>query len=230
MFSRILACLFALSLAAHAAGKRQFRTLYFGKPADAPESLTLTYGANSMSIPLPPSNLSQPQILPPGALEVMFSSQPIPPKTEIPANIPKFSIPDGWSDILFLFSADPSNTTAPVRVTALDLGSEKFKPGQILFFNRSQANLAGRIGSQTLKLGPMKTDYVAAPAENNDDYAVAIDMILPGEKEQKTLCRSTWRQTKEDRMLVFVLPDPVRKSLSIASVPIHPLPPEKPQP
>jgi hypothetical protein len=229
MILRLFSLFVAFTFAAHAAGKRQFRTLYYGKPSGAPESLTLTYGGNAVSVPLPQANLSAAQSLPAGALEVMFSSQPIPPKTEIPANIPKTEIPDSWTDILFLFTPDPANTTAPVRVTALDLGSEKFKPGQLLFFNRSQASVAGRVGKQTLKLGPMKSGYVEIPADGDSDYPVSIDMMLPGEKEQKTLCRSTWRQTKEDKMLVFVIPDPVRKSLSIASVPIHPLPPDKAQ-
>ncbi|MDB6076422.1 MAG: hypothetical protein JWO82_169 [Akkermansiaceae bacterium] len=229
MLFRILSLFLAATLVTQAAGKRHFRTLYFGKPASAPESLTMTYGESSVSIPLPSANLSPSMTLPDGALNVVFTTAPLPPKSEPPPAAPKAEIPDGWNEVLFLFTPDPANTLAPVRVTAIDLGHDKFKPGQLLVFNRSQAFIGGRIGKQTLKLPAMKSTYVEAPAEGDSDYAVSIDMILPGEKDQKTLCRSTWRQVAADQMLVFVLPDPVRKSLSIASVPIHPLPPDKPE-
>lgn len=229
MLFRILSLFLAATLVTQAAGKRHFRTLFFGKPSGAPETLTMSYGESSVSVPLPGSNLSAPLPLQDGALTVVFSTAPLPPKSEPPANAPKAELAEGATDVLFLFTADPTNSIAPVKVTAIDLGHEKFKPGQLLVFNRSQAFIGGRIGKQTLKLPAMKTAYVEAPAEGDSDYPVAIDMILPGEKEQKTLSRSTWRQVAADQMLVFILPDPVRKSLSIASVPIHPLPPEKPE-
>jgi hypothetical protein len=187
------------------AQERSLRAVFFKRPPDMPETAVLFNPATSVEVELPPMNLSEPVAIPAG--DQVFAILPQAPQAgdPIPPGAPQIKVPAAWQRVILLFFPDPSNKVFPVRVLPVDGSLDQFKPGDLLCFNLSTAEIAGTLGEAKFRIASGKSAIVKPSRTESGDYPVAIDCLLPGETRPSPLCRTTWRHDTEIRQLLFIV-------------------------
>lgn len=187
------------------AKERSLRAVFFKRPPDMPETAVLHHQTASVEVNLPPMNLSEPVAIPAGDQVFAILPQALQPGDPIPPGAPKVIVPAAWQQVFLLFFPDPSNKVFPVRVLPVDASLNKFKPGDLLCFNLSTAEIAGTLGEAKFRIASGKSAIVKTSRTELGDYPVAIDFLLPGEARSSPLCRTTWRHDTEIRQLLFIV-------------------------
>ncbi|MCU0749444.1 MAG: hypothetical protein MUF13_07865 [Akkermansiaceae bacterium] len=168
----------------------------------------LVAGDKAVEIELPQRNFSPEVELPDGDLQVSILSAPPPAGTPIPADAPRFTLPESWSRCLLLFFPDPANKVFPAKVIPVNASTADFPKGHTLIYNVTAATIHARFGSETVKVAPGKNVSLKPPMAGFGDYQVAIDCAFPGDKEPTAVCRSTWQHDPDARQILFVTPSP----------------------
>lgn len=174
---------------------------------DHPKALLLA-GDKMVEIELPQRNFSPEVELPDGDLQVSILSAPPSAGSPIPAEAPRFTLPESWSRCLLLFFPDPSNKVFPAKVIPVNASTADFPKGHTLIYNVTAATIQARFGAETVKAAPGKSVSLKPPMAGFGDYQVAIDCAFPGDNEPTAICRSTWQHDPEARQILFVTPTP----------------------
>lgn len=187
------------------AQERSLRTLFFKRPAEMPTTAVLFHQAASIQVDLPPMNLSGPVAIPAG--DLVFAILPQSPQSgvPIPPGAPQIKVPAAWQRVILLFFPDPGNKVFPVRVLPVDGSLDKFKPGELLCYNLSTAEVGAILGEAKFRIASGKSSILKPLRTDAGDYPVSIDCLLPGETRPRPICRTTWRHDPDIRQLLFIV-------------------------
>ena len=210
---------FLLISTALAEGGRTFRILFLAAPADAPGTLHLSDGTATREVELPRLNFSPVYQLPAEARAVhLLPAAPAYPE-EIPPGAPAAVIPESITDFYLLVSSDPANTIAPVKMQIIDANPERFRKGQMLWFNLTANRVGGPLGSTSLELDPNSRKITDPPAARNEDFQVNLAYRMPGNERLYPLCETKWRHDPLSRTVLFVLPQQGNRTPRILGIP-----------
>ncbi|NQX00787.1 hypothetical protein HQ447_09005 [bacterium] len=221
------AAITALSLSASA---RSLTAIYFRGPENAPKQVYLNSPAGSFALPLPRTNLGGFIKIPAGDLTLQVTLEAPGKDHPLPANAPTVSVPAAWTDVILLFAHNPKDPVFPFVVSALNTSLSNFKPGEMLFFNRTDTTIGGKIGDRTLKVAPGQSAKIESPVTAEGDYPVSIGYVPAGAEKAKPLALTSWRHEAAVRQLFFILPETDRGIPRIWSVSVPSQVAETPQP
>lgn len=207
----------ALSVAQEAESDRSCRIVFLSPAADAPETLYLYDGLESIEVNLPRMNLSKVHKLRPGPLTLKLLSEPVDDPKLVPTDAPSVQIAEALNHIYLLVTSDRSNQVAPVRMSAVNADHARIGKGEMLWFNLTDKNIGGKLGSRKLRLRPKDSVILKEPASGRESYAVEIFYNLPGEREIHPLCETVWRHDPRSRSLIFIMDDKNRRVPRILS-------------
>lgn len=204
---RILAficCLLPLIVSAEKVAKRTCRILFLAAPPSAPQKLFLFDGTTSQEVELSRMSFSQIYEIAGGNIRVRMLPSPILDPEQVPPEAPQALIPETTGDCYLILGSDPANKVAPVRIQAVNAATDKFRKGQMLWFNLTTSDIGGRIGTEQLRLSPNSRQILNAPATSASPYRVKIDYVIPDEKILRPICETQWQYNPATRMVMFV--------------------------
>jgi hypothetical protein len=183
---------------------RTCRILFLEAPASAPQKLFLFDGVSSQEVDLPRMNFSQVYDIAAGNTRLLLLPAPVTKPEEIPAGAPEVTIPESIGDCYLIVSSNPANKIAPVSIQVVNASANQFKNGQMFWFNLTQNNIGGQIGSQALRLAPSSRKIIDAPALSATSYVAKIGYVISGETNIQPICETQWQHNPDSRMVVFV--------------------------
>lgn len=204
-FLGITALFLTCALPAHA---RKARAIFIQPPDTTLGSVMLYTGKEYVEIELPSRNLSPEVDLPDGELTTFALTARLPAGQSVPAEAPKFVIPENWKRCILLFFPDPSRRPLPVRIIPVNASTTDFPMGHTKIYNVTQSTVAAKFGDEIVKIAPGQTASYKAPVSGYASYPVAIDCQFPGEKDPLAVCRTNWQNEPEARQIMFVTPAP----------------------
>lgn len=208
-----------LTASALAEGARTCRILFLAAPEQAPGTLHLFDGTATREVELPRLNFSPVYHLPAEARVIhLLPAAPAAPG-EIPPGAPAAAVPGSVTDFYLLVSSDPANAIAPVKMQIIDANMDKFRQGQMLWFNLTANRVGGRLGSTALDLDPNSRKITGAPASRNEDFLVNLSYRMPGNERLYPLCETKWRHDPLSRTVLFVLPQQGNRTPRILGIP-----------
>ncbi len=208
MPSRLFAILLALAAGTGVSQARKVRAIHI-QPVDASlAKVVLFTGKDYAEIELPSRNLSPEVDLPDGDLTVAVLTTRPPAGQPLPADVPKFSIPESWGRCILLCFPDPTRKPLPLRIIPVNASTADFPMGQTRIYNVTGATVAAKFGEEVLRIAPGQNGSFKAPVEGFASYPVAIDCQFPGEKDPVAVCRTNWQNDPEARQIMFVTPSP----------------------
>ena len=208
----ILRALLAITLicCAQAAPERTCRIVFPDRPQDAPRSLHLFDGKNSQEVELPSMNLSPVYKLAAGAIQLKLLAAKADDPKEVPADAPMVEIPADHTDFVLLVFSDPGNKIAPVKLEVVNLDGKTFKPGQTLWTNRTDTTVEGKLGEQTLSLGPVTSKILDAPLSDkgvptSGYYSASFTYRSGDEGAFEPITEQQWWHDANSRHLGFIV-------------------------
>ena len=200
----------ALLVCAQAAPERTCRIVFPDRPQDAPRSLHLFDGKNSQEVELPSMNLSSVYKLAPDAIQLKLLSAKVEDPKEVPPDAPMVEIPADHTDFVLLVFSDPNNKIAPVKLEAVNLESGTFKTGQTLWVNRTDKTIEGKLGEQTLSLGPGSSKILDAPLSDkgvptSGYYSASFTYRSGDEGAFEPITEQQWWHDANSRHLGFIV-------------------------
>lgn len=186
---------------------RTCRILFLNPPEDAPKKLFLFDGVASREVELPEMNLSDVHKTPAGDLTLYLTPQPVKKSAQLPPGAPSAKLPASFGDIYLLITPDPENTVAPVRMQVMDAGPQKFRKGQMMWFNLTTTAINGQLGDQKLELAGESRATVDGVAKPNEPFEVNLNYLLPDDPVSRPLTQTKWVQDPRARMVMFVYAD-----------------------
>lgn len=190
------------------AKERTCRILFLEGPDSAPRTLHLFDGSRSQEVELPRMNLSPVYQLPSGKLTLaLLPAAPADPR-KLPVGAPSVMVSDSVPDFYLLLTSDPSNTIAPVRMQVINAAADQLKRGQMLWFNLTNFQVGGRIGSQKLIIHPQSTVTLDPPAPGATNYPVDLAYRMPDKEAVYPICETQWLHDPRSRSLAFILAKP----------------------
>ena len=184
--------------------ERTFRILFLNPPPDAPKKLFLFDGVSSQEIGLSGMEFSDVHQVAGGATELHVLTSPVSKPEEVPDGAPSARIAPSVADFYLVATGDGSNKVAPVRIQLIDAGSDKFRKGQMMWYNLTGTPVGGKLGSRKLALRSQSRMIVDAPANGNEPYEVNLTYTLPDDPRFYPICQTQWVHDPRSRMLVFV--------------------------
>lgn len=220
-FLAILLSFLSLAVSARGAGERTCRILFLGGGQGDPEILHLHDGTGTREVDLPRMNLSVEYKLPAGALTLRLL--PSPPADGEAANpaAPSATVPAGSGDIYLLVMPDPDQAVVPVRMQVLDASPERFKPGQMHWYNLTPNDVGGVVGKQKLVIKARSSELLDPPASGDEDYNVDLSFRIAGRDALYPLCETRWVHRPQARMLVFIITEAGSRTPRVLAFPDH---------
>lgn len=193
--------------AAHAekAPQRTCRILFLNGPDSAPDMLHLFDGTSSREVDLPRMNLSKVYELPSGPLTLRLLGKPISDPKELPLNAPYAVVAENIQDFYLLVTSDPVNAATPVKIQVINANADQLKSGQMLWYNLTEQDIGGVVGSQKLLLRAQSRVIMDAPAAKSEGYAVNLSYRRAGNESLYPLCETRWQHDPRGRSLAFVI-------------------------
>lgn len=221
---RLLACLICLlpfAASAQEPGGRTCRLVFLGASEKDPEKLHLHDGTASREVDLPRLNLSKVYPLPGGAITLRLLTAP-PAEGEAPnPAAPSAKVPETMGDIYLLVSPDPTNKTVPARMQVIDASAERFKSGQMLWFNLTAHEVGGQVGEQKLAMKSRSKVILDPPASKAGDYNVNLSFRFAGNDKLHPLCETRWVHDPASRTVLFVINEPGSRAPRVLGFPDH---------
>lgn len=192
-----------LATAQEKTGKRTCRVLFLNPPGNAPKKLFLFDGAKSQEVELADLNFSEIYTIAGGDTNIRLLPKAVLKAEEIPEGAPGAKISASIGDCYIVVKEDVANKVVPIQFDIIDAGSDKFRKGQIMWFNLSKYPVGGQVGTQKLAMKSPSRVITDAPASGRDTYDVSLSCIFPGDPEFHPICRTTWVHDPNSRMVVF---------------------------
>lgn len=187
---------------------RTCRILFLDGPDNAPSTLHLFDGARSQEVELPRMNLSPVYELPPGNLTLSLLTAPPADPTKLPPGAPSAKVPETFIDFYLLVSSDPSNKVAPVSMQVINAGMDRLRAGQMLWFNLTEHQVGGVLGSEKLAMQPKSTVTIDPPVSGAKDYPVNLAYRIQGKEHLYPICETKWLHDPRSRSLAFIFNKP----------------------
>jgi hypothetical protein len=211
IFLPALALIFPVSAQEKAKQTRTIRILFLNAPQNAPRTVHLHDGLTSQEVELPSMNLSVPYEVPAGPLKLRLLAASVEVPGQVPPDAPVVVIPEAVSDAYLLCISDPANPVVPVRVEVVDAGKDKFRDGQMLWFNLTPFAVGGTLGDVKLLIKPHGRTLVDAPLREADSYPAIISYMIKGDMRVHPICQTRWMHDPRSRHLVFVFTETGRR-------------------
>ena len=206
--SRILLIVLLFPLLASAkekpAQKRTCRIVFLAPPADAPKTLFLFDGVASQEVTMPEMNLSPTYKVPAGEAVLSLTPQAVAKGGKVPADAPNAKLPASYGDFYLVITPDPANTVAPVKLQIMDAGPEKFRKGQMIWYNLTPNTISGQLGSQKLELAGQARAIINDPAKANEPFDVNITYLITEDPVPHPISQTQWVHDTRSRMVMFV--------------------------
>ena len=200
-----LCCFLPLVLAAREKGGRTCRLVFLGASDSDPQTLHLHDGTGSREVDLPRLNLSKIYPLPGGAVTVRLLATPPADAEAANPSAPSAKIPETMGDVYLMVSPDPANKVAPVRLQVIDAGTDKFRNGQMLWFNLTAHEVGGQVGRRSLAMKARSRVVLDAPAARSEEYKVNLSFRIAGKDTLYPLCETNWQHDPDSRIVLFVI-------------------------
>lgn len=217
----LLICLlpFIANANAQDKGGRTCRLVFLGAGDKDPEKLQLHDGTKSIEVDLPRLNFSKIYPLPGGAITLRLLTAP--PAEGQPVNpaAPSATVAETLGDIYILVSPDPSNKTVPARMQVIDAGADRFKKGQMLWYNLTAHEVGGQVGKQKLAMKSRSKLILDPPADKNGDYNVNLSFRIAGKGELYPLCETRWVHDPANRTVLFIVNEPGSRAPRVLGFP-----------
>lgn len=204
-FLAFLFCFLPLVLAAREKGGRTCRLVFLGASDSDPQTLHLHDGTGSREVDLPRLNLSKIYPLPGGAVTVRLLATPPADAEAANPSAPSAKIPETMGDVYLMVSPDPANKVAPVRLQVIDAGADKFRNGQMLWFNLTAHEVGGQVGRRSLAMKARSRVVLDAPAARSEEYKVNLSFRIAGKDTLYPLCETNWQHDPDSRIVLFVV-------------------------
>jgi hypothetical protein len=221
---RLLACLICLlpfASPAQEKGGRTCRIVFLGASEKDPEKLHLHDGTATREVDLPRLNLSKVYPLPGGAITLRLLAAP-PAEGEAPnPAAPSAKVAETVGDIYLLVSPDPTNKTVPARMQVIDATADRFKSGQMLWFNLTAHEVGGQVGKQKLAMKSRSKLILDPPADKAGDYNVNLSFRIAGKGDLYPLCETRWVHDPANRTVLFVINEPGSRAPRVLGFPDH---------
>jgi hypothetical protein len=220
-FLALLICLIPCLAFAQDKGGRTCRVVFLGAGEKDPEKLHLHDGTKTIEIDLPRLNLSKVYPLPGGAITLRLLAAP--PAEDQPVNpaAPSAAVAEGFGDIYLLVTPDPANQTVPARLQVIDATADRFKPGQMLWYNLTAHEVGGQVGKQKLAMKGRSKLTLDAPADQAGDYNVNLSFRIAGKPALYPLCETRWVHNPANRTVLFILNEPGSRTPRVLGFPDH---------
>lgn len=196
---------------------RTCRILFPNGPDQATGIYYLYDGIASQQVTLPRLSLSAVHKLRPGNIRIHLLSSPVTKPEEVPPGAPEVTVTADITDLYLLVSNDPDNKVLPLRMKVVNANYDKIRLGEMLWFNLTQKNLAGKIGTSSLQLAANSSAVVKQPATSAGDYPVEIYFRVPGDERTHPLIESQWYHDPRSRFIVFVFDEGRRRAPKVMS-------------
>jgi hypothetical protein len=199
----LLACLPAVAFAQEKS-RRTCRVLVLGEQGSVPSPLYLHDGTTARQIELPRMNLSQTYVMPAGALNLKLLAAP--PAEGQPPNpvAPAATVAENIGAFYLLLTADPSNKTVPVRMQVIDASVERFKPGQMLWYNLTGMDVGGQVGKQQVTIKARSKMISEPPISTKEEYNVDLSYKHPTDGKTYPICETKWIHNPAARTVLFI--------------------------
>lgn len=186
------------------------RIVFPERPQDAPKFLHLFDGKNSQEVELASMNLSPTYKLASGAIQIKLLTAKVEDSKEVPPDAPSVDIPADYTDFVLLVFSDPNNKIAPVKLEAVNLECENFKIGQTIWVNRTDKTIEGKLGEQTLSLGPVTSKILDAPvsdkgAPTSGYYSASFTYQAEEQGAFEPITEQQWWHDANSRHLGFIV-------------------------
>lgn len=187
--------------------RRTCRLLMLGERGTVPEPLYLHDGKTARQVETPRMNLSTPYEMPAGALTLRMLTAP--PAEDQPVNpaAPSAAVAEGVGSFYLLVTADPSNKVTPVRMQVIDASTDRFKAGQMLWYNLTATDVGGDVGTQKLAVKARSKVTIDPPATAAEDYNVKLSYRGANNTAQP-ICETRWQHDPWARTVLFVVNEP----------------------
>ena len=200
----IALCFPLLATAQDKPQKRTCRILFLNPPPNAPAKLFLFDGVASQEVELPEMNFSDVYQISGGDTNVHLLPGAVLKPEEIPAGAPVQKLPAAITDFYIVVSGDPANKIAPVQFQIIDAGPEKFRKGQMMWYNLTTHTVGGQLGNQKLAMNRQSRVIVDAPASGEEDFDVKLFYAIKGDPKVHPICETKWLHDPRSRMVMFV--------------------------
>lgn len=201
----IAVSIITLFLASGPVSAQEFRVLYLTPPADAPDTLFLFDGKSTTEVDIPNLNLSRPYDLPDGTRKIwLLAAPPVDPE-EIPEKTPSAIIPENIGDFYLILTNDSANKQIPLQLRIVGADPGNFPQGGMLWFNLTENSIKGKLGEQTLSMGPNSSKVIPAPLSKTGNYKVGIAYRSASQERYWPICMTTWQHDQKSRSLGFVI-------------------------
>lgn len=184
--------------------KRTCRVVFLNPPANAPKKLFLFDGVTSQEVELPKMNFSDVYVVAPGDVTLRLLTAPVTKPEEVPAGAPAGKLAAGVEDFYVVASSDPKNQVVPVQLQVIDASSQKFRKGQMMWYNLTANPVGGQLGNQKLALKAQSRAITDAPASGKEAYDVELSYTLPNDKRLYPICQTKWVHDPDTRTVVFL--------------------------
>lgn len=206
------------SLIVPALGKqRTFRVLYLNAPPTAPKKVHLFDGKDFQQIKLPKMNFSRVYKLPSGPLTLKFFES-IPDEFAGEGENPLFlkapavQIPEDLTDFYLLISPAPANPVAPIKAFVQPAGDDELERGQTLWFNLTENQIAGKLGSERFTLAPLGRETTDAPIAEAGQFKVTVYYKQPESEHANPVVNTYWRHDPRSKSVGFIIPQTGRRT------------------
>lgn len=200
----IAICFPLLAAAQEKPPKRTCRILFLNPPPKAPTKLFLFDGVASQEVELPEMNFSDVYQIAAGDTTIHLLPGAILKPEEVPAGAPAGKLSAAITDFYVVVSGDPTNKIAPVQFQIINAGSEKFRQGQMMWYNLTDNAVGGQLGSQKLALKGQSRAITDAPAKGSEDFDVNLSYTVAGGPGFHPICQTKWLHDPRSRMVMFI--------------------------
>jgi hypothetical protein len=200
----LLACLPAVSFAQEKS-RRTCRVLVLGENGSVPSPLYLHDGKTAREIELPRMNLSKTYDMPAGALNLKLLSVPPAEGKPVDPAAPGASVAENIGAFYLLLTADPANKTVPVRMQVIDASAERFKPGQMLWYNLTGVDISGELGKQQVAIKARSKTISDPPAKAAEEYNVNLSYKHPTDGKTYPIFETKWLHNPQARTVSFIV-------------------------
>ncbi len=183
---------------------RTCRILFLNPPAGAPDKLFLFDGVTSQEVQLPKMNFSDVYQIAGGDTTVRLLAAPVAKAGEIPADAPSGKLAKSIVDFYLVASGDPANKVVPVRFQIIDASSDKFRKGQMMWYNLTPHAVGGQLGSQKLAMTGQSRVVTDAPAAGAEPYDVNLSYLVADDPQFHPISQTKWVHDPRSRIVMFV--------------------------
>ncbi len=201
----VIALLFPLfAVAQGKPAERSCRVLFLNPPADAPRKLFLFDGVKSQEIDLPEMNFSDVYQVAGGETTIRLLTHPVIKADDVPAGAPAGTLAESITEFYMIVSANSTNLITPVQLQIIDSGSEKFKKGQMMWYNLTNFAVGGQLGSQTLSIKGQSRVITDAPTNAAVPFPVKLSYLILDDPQLHPICQTQWMHDPRSRMVMFI--------------------------